>query len=110
MSWVPNEKEIKAVLSLDAPKRYDYWIKKVADQDEVWSLLQDGGWALAGSDDGRQLVPVWPHLKYAALCANGAWAGYEPKAISLETWLNRWIPGMERDNRRVAVFPTPNDK
>ncbi len=110
MSWTPSEKEVQAVLALEASKRYEHWIKKVADQQEVWSLWQEGGWALAGDDAGRQLVPVWPHSRYAALCAEGAWLGYQPKAITLDSWLDRWLPGMERDQRLVAVFPAPNDK
>ena len=110
MGWTPNEQEIDAVLSLEASKRYQHWLKKVADQEEVWSLWHEGGWALVGDDARNQLVPVWPHSLYAARCAAGAWAGYEPKAIPLEAWLNRWIPGIERDHRRIAVFPTPNDR
>lgn len=110
MSWIPTEKEIEAVLSLEASKRYEHWIKRVADQQEVWSLWQEGGWALAGDDAGRQFVPVWPHSRYATVCAEGVWAGYQPKAIPLDAWLDRWIPGMERDQRLVAVFPTPKDK
>ncbi|HNU53182.1 MAG TPA: DUF2750 domain-containing protein [Verrucomicrobiota bacterium] len=97
-------------MSLEASKRYEHWIKKVADQEEVWGLWQEGGWALAGDEAGRGLVPVWPHPRYAALCADGVWAGYRPKAIALDAWLDRWIRGMERDHRLVAVFPTPNDK
>ena len=95
---------------MDALKRYEYWVKKVADQEEVWSLWQEDAWALAGDDAGRQFVPVWPHSRYAALCAQGAWAGYQPKAIDLNAWLDRWIPGMEQDQRLLAVFPTPKDK
>ena len=69
MSWTPSEKEIQAVLSLDAPKRYEHWVKKVADQEMIWSLWGENGWALVGDAVGHQLVPVWPHSRYAALCA-----------------------------------------
>ncbi len=110
MSWTPNEKEIEAVLELEGPKRYAHWIKKVADQQEVWSLWHECGWALAGDDAGHELVPVWPHSKYAILSAVGVWADYEAKSIPLEAWLTRWIEGIERDHRLVAVFPTPKDK
>ena len=110
MNWLPNESEIKSVLLLKAPQRYVHWIKKVADEQQLWSLWQEGGWALAGDTTGRQLVPVWPHSKYAELCAEGPWAGYQPRSIALDAWLNRWIPGMEEDQRLVAVFPTPSDK
>src|SRR5881628_2624617 len=102
MSWTPNQKEIEAVLALEGPKRYAYWIKKVADQEELWSLWHENGWCLAADAAGNQLVPVWPHSKYAELCAEGPWTGYAPKSIPVDTWLSSWIPGMERDRRLVA--------
>ncbi|MGZ4845209.1 MAG: DUF2750 domain-containing protein, partial [Candidatus Angelobacter sp.] len=37
--------------------------------------------------------------------AVGEWLGYKPKKIDLDEWLNKWIPGMEKDHRAVAVFP-----
>ncbi len=110
MAWIPTDREMASVLQLDGQKRYLYWIKKVADEEVVWSLWQEGGWALAGDDEGRQLVPVWPHQRYAALCAQDVWAGHAPKPIALDAWIERWIPGMERDGRLVAVFPTPEDR
>jgi len=110
MNWAPSENEIDAVLALEASKRYEYCIKKVADQEQLWSLGGNDGWSLAGDDFGHQLIPIWPHLRYAALCAQGPWANYYPKAIPLDVWLDRWIEGMERDRRFVAVFPTPKDK
>jgi len=109
MSWIPTENEIRALIAAPAAKRYEYWIKKVADQQQVWSLWKDG-WALASDTPGHEYVPVWPHMKYAELCATGQWAGYVPRDIALTSWLDRWISGMENDNRRVAVFPTPSDR
>jgi hypothetical protein len=96
MSWNPNDKEVQGVLALNGAGRDSYWIKKVADEEKVWSLWQEG-WALAANDDGQQLVPVWPHSKYAELCVEGVWSGYEPRSVSLDVWLDRWIPGMEKD-------------
>jgi hypothetical protein len=109
MSWTPTEKEIQSLISLPGEKRYEYLIKKVADQQEIWSLWQDG-WALACDDTGHELVPVWPHSKYAELCATGQWTGYVAKKIDLTAWLERWISGIEKDKRLVAVFPTLSDK
>jgi len=109
MAWTPTDKEVAAVLQLDGTKRYSYLVKKIADEQIVWGLWQEGGWALASDDQGHELVPVWPHARFAALCTRDAWAGYVPKQIELEIWLDRWLPGMERDGRNVAVFPTPDD-
>ncbi len=110
MAWLLNDKEIEAVLVLDGTKRYAHLIQKVADQEEIWSLWQEGGWALASDQEGHQLMPVWPHSKYATLCAKRVWADYQPKSISLDDLLSRWIFGMQRDRLLVAVFPTPQDK
>lgn len=110
MNWTPSTKEIESVEVLEASKRYDYLIKKIADQEKVWSLWQEDGWALAGDNNGREAVPIWPHEQFARLAASGSWVGYQPKVIELDAWLSRWIAGMEKDNRLVAVFPTMNDK
>jgi transposase/uncharacterized protein DUF2750 len=45
--------------------------------------------------------------RFAVACAEGSWRGYEPRAIDLSVWLERWIPGMQRDRRMVCAFPTP---
>lgn len=109
MFWTPNEKEIQVVLGLPGPKRYEYFVKHTADEKQLWSLWQDG-WALTSDNEGRELVPVWPHGVYAKACAVDEWQGYQPKAIIMDEWLERWIPGMRNDGRLVALFPTPQDK
>jgi len=108
MSLEINEKELASVTSLEGRKRYSYFIKRVADFEEVWSLAgAEGRWCLAAEPDGGEVVPVWPARRYAEVCAAGEWADSEPKSINLDLWLERWTPGMIRDGRRVTVFPTP---
>jgi len=104
MTWNLNGQEFESVVRLPPQKRYEYFVKKVADWREVWSLWNDG-WALMGDKDGDETVPVWPDALFAEASAVGEWLGYKPRRISLEEWLNRWTPGMEVDHRRVAVFP-----
>jgi hypothetical protein len=72
-----NPRGIEAVLALPGPKRYAHFIKVAADQDKVWGLFSDG-WALAGTEDGKEVFPLWPAREYAELCASGLWADYEP--------------------------------
>jgi len=109
MAWQLGEKEVLAVSALEGPERYAYFVKRVADEQRLWSLWNDG-WVLAKDDAGRELVPVWPHQDYAALCAKGEWADHTPKEINLDAWIERWLPGIEGDNRLVAVFPTDENQ
>lgn len=43
-------KEAENVLKLDNRKKYEYFIKKVADFEEVWSLRDEDGWATLGTE------------------------------------------------------------
>jgi len=105
MTWNINGKEFENVVHLAPKERYEYFIKKVADWEEIWSLWKDG-WVLMGDKEEGEHVPVWPHPVFAEAYAHGEWLGYKPRKIELEDWLNKWIPGMEKDKRMVAVFPT----
>jgi hypothetical protein len=109
MAWRPSHQEIQAVQKLNAADRYKYLIKKAADQEVVWSLWSEG-WAIANDDMGRSAIPIWPHAAYAEACAKGEWREYEPKQIGLDAWVARWLPGIKRDRRLVAVFPSLDDR
>ncbi len=110
MSLDINDHEFTAVVSLPAPRRYAYCIKRVADWYEIWSLRTDDGWALAHDDEGNEVIPIWPAARYAAACSKGYWSNDKPKAICMDDWLQKWIPGMLQDGALVAVFPSPDDK
>jgi len=105
-----RKEELDAVLALPGPKRYSYFIKKVADFEKIWGLWSNEGWALAGNDEGNELFPVWPKKEFAKECIKAHWLNCEPKEIELKYFLDRWIPGMTKDQKKVAVFYTPIDK
>jgi hypothetical protein len=104
MMRILKEKEKEAVLRLGGIGRYRHCVTRAADEEQLWGLWQDG-WAMAGVVGGGEAFPVWPHCDYAELCAQDDWAGYAPKAIALEEWMTRWLPGLQKDERLVAVFP-----
>ncbi len=107
MAWVLTDKEYQAVIKMAAPERYEYLIKKIADNEDIWSLASDDGWVMLGDGEGHECIPVWPHSRYAEVCAVGSWLTANPQPIKLDEWLDRWLPGLENDSRLVAVFPTP---
>ena len=88
----------------DAPARYEYFIKRVADWEEVWGLRDERGLVVAHADQGRALVPVWPHARYARECAVGNWEGAEPDAMDLGEWLDS-LTASDATVRGIAVFP-----
>jgi len=109
MSYDANEHEVASVTSHSGPERFSYFLSKVTDWEEVWSLADDEGWALSADESGRQLVPIWPAKSFASACCVDEWARHTPRAISVADWIEKWTPGMTTDLRGVAVFPTPAD-
>lgn len=107
--WKINEKQVESVLALPGQKRYEHFIKVVADWEEVWGLYKDG-WALAATNDGITIFPLWPAKEYAARCADRSWADYEPKPFSLSEFLNELLPKLKRDHILPGIFYTPQDK
>lgn len=104
-----NQRQIDAILALPSSKRYEHFIKVVADCQEVWGLY-DKGWALAATDAGETVFPLWPAQEYAALCAEKEWSGYAPEPFSLDDLLNELLPKLKQDGVLLGVFYTPSDK
>jgi hypothetical protein len=109
MSWSMSEEEFRAVQRLPARQRYSYALKRIADWEEIWSLGSTSGWVVAGDAEGVEHVPVWPHERFASACATDAWSAATPRLLAMWQWLEKWVPGLERDQRRIVVFPTPDD-
>lgn len=104
-----NNKEYEVVKRLPVLKRYEYFIKKVADAAELWGL-SNNTWATAQNSDGEIVIPFWPKKEFAEACATGEWEKYSPKSIDLKDFLEKWLPGMLRDGYRPAIFYNANDQ
>ncbi len=102
-----NDQEFKSVSSLPAAKRYDHFVRQVADTQEVWSLRSNSGWAMLGDSEERKYFPIWPHARYAEAFATDGFVDHQPALISLNDWLARWLPGLVSDGVSVSVFPVP---
>lgn len=104
-----HDEEFAALLGMPAPDRYALFVRRVADSEEIWGLRTNDGWCLMANEDGAELIPVWPHHRFADACAD-AQKQEQSATISLGDWLDKWLPGMTRDGRQVAVFPVPDGK
>lgn len=102
-------KKIENIVKMTEDERYDYFIRKVADFEQVWGL-NDNGWALLGDDDGNQILPLWPEREFAELCAVDQWKNYKPESIELDNFLEKWIPGMINAKTLINIFLTPDAK
>jgi hypothetical protein len=107
MSYYLSQKEMEAVSCLNAEARLNHFVKRVADWEEVWSLRNSEGWVLSQASPSQEAAPFWPHFSYAKACAKNEWAGCEPQSIKLQAFMEKWLPGLAKDKKMVAIFPTP---
>lgn len=96
-------KEVENVLKLDNRKKYMYFIKKIVDWEEVWSLKDEDGWAELGLD-GETYFPVWAKEDYSELCRSEEWRNYHSEAIDLYEFMQDWIPRLKKDGMRITIM------
>jgi hypothetical protein len=108
MSYSLNEKELESVLRLKGPVRYEYFVKRVADWDAAWGLRNSSGWETVADNEGREMLPLWPHERFAQLCATDVWGNSIPTQMDLEQLVDGWVPELCAAGRLIAVFPLPN--
>lgn len=97
-------KEVENVLKLDMKKKYQYFLKKIADYGELWSLKDDDGWVTLGQEEDDCFFPVWPKQEFAELCISEDWQDCKCEAIDIDEFLEDWIPGLKEDGIRVTIM------
>jgi hypothetical protein len=101
-----SSQQVSAVLRLDAPVRFEHFVKRVVDEGGAWGMW-DGGWAATGDAAGGQHLPLWPAREYAELLRGDIWAACEPRRITLDDLLDL-LAKLERGGHLVSVFPLPS--
>ena len=105
-----HPKQFESIIALSGEERYEHFIARVSDWEEVWSLKNQQGFVSFGDSEENKGIPFWPHPDYASALATGEWSDCQPQRIELETLLSRWLPGMKKDGVLAAIFPTPRGK
>ncbi len=106
MSYTLTDADKTAAQNMRDDERFNHFVSRVCEHDELWILTDEHGCMMLTSDDDEDCIPVWPHADYAKEWAVDDWSQCKPEALTLQVWLNRWVPGMEDDELLVAVFPT----
>lgn len=96
-------KEVENVLKLNNSKKYEYFIKKIVDYEEVWSLKHELGWATLGKDN-KSFFPVWAKKEYSDLCIGDEWKEYKSEKIDIYEFVEDWIPGLKEDGISITVM------
>ena len=97
--------DIEKIFKRPGEKRYDYFVKHVADSEEVFGLSDDEGWALLGDDEDADIIPFFPHAELAEAFRQAAgFDEYRVEMIDVNELL-AWLDDMPADGLLVAVLP-----
>jgi hypothetical protein len=82
----------------------DAFYRDVVSGRLVWTLRDDNGYPAAQGDGGRAM-PFWSSLsRVEKVIANVAeYRSFFPAEIELSAFLERWLPGLERDGLKVGL-------
>ena len=109
MSAPLDAQQVKTIQQYTAQKRYDYLIKEVLKNKQIWLLVDEYGCVMLNSEE-EDCIPVWPNKEFAQAWATEEWSHCKAEAISLEQWHNRWTHGLEEDQLAIVVFPDQNSE
>ena len=101
-------KEVENVSRLEPFKRYQYFIKKIADFEELWTIVDKNGDIGLSDIEGKTLIPVWPKEAYIKSCLVGNWNRHIPFKLTLDDFEESIISFVSENNYLVNVFPVGN--
>lgn len=102
-----SDQNIDHMLEQTCEERYEYFLDTVGEEREIWILINSEQHFLklhSDEDGGYEYLPVWPTQELAEAYATSD-SDLKPKSIPLPQFLNRWLPGLNKDSIEVGVFP-----
>ncbi len=89
----------------DLKTNYTLFIDQVLENETVWGLRSEEGWAHCESENYEDsgVIPFWSDPSYLKDFMDSEWVDYKMTKISLEQFLNHWLPGMDEDGILVGI-------
>lgn len=102
-----TDKEINALLSKSQDVRYSYSLKRIADNDCLWTLTAKEGNFLSIQSEGLNMFPVWPFKEYVEkyISALGIDENYMAIVLSLEKFADELVDSLCENGMAICVFP-----
>ncbi len=103
-----SQKEIESICKLPPFDRYNYFIKRVADFETMYTLVNDAGNLVLSEIEDKYLLPFWSAQVYAELNIANEWEKYTVKKVTLEEFEDDYIDMIVENNYLINIFPIDN--
>ena len=100
-----NIKEIEKVSSLQPLERYKYFMKKIADNEQIYTLIDENNNYVTSVIDDYELFPIWSSKEFANLCKINGWESFVVKQLDFDILENEIFDLIGDSNYLINVFP-----
>lgn len=82
-----------------AAAQADSFVTELVANREVWTIRDSGGFPTSTNSSGETAMPFWSLESRARKIVDQlpAYQGFQPYKLTVEEFLERWLPGLERD-------------
>jgi len=99
-----NEKKLESVLGLESKDRYGYLIRKTADFETIYLIVDKQGTYVTIGDENQRCIPVWPEKEFAELMVKIEWNDHAVQEMKIYDFID-WQDKLLIDNYFIAGFP-----
>ncbi|WKL55843.1 DUF2750 domain-containing protein [Asticcacaulis sp. ZE23SCel15] len=77
----------------------DAFIVQIIKDGRVWGIRDKDGFPASTNMSGETAMPFWSSNRRAQTIIEKvpAYSGFEPEPIELPEFIDRWLPGLEKD-------------
>ncbi len=100
-----SSQEIESVSKLEPFKRYTYFIKKIADFEEIWTIVDKNGDIALADIDHKTFISFWSHEDYIQSNLENGWKDCQPFKITLDDFEDTIIALINENDYLLNIFP-----
>ena len=106
-----SKQELEAVTALSPEKRYNYFVKRICDWEQVWTLYEDDYIVLNEAKNDKLYILLFPFKDFAEHYATNTrgMKGVSYKSFEINEFLETIIKKLQANNvSNALVFPVAN--
>ena len=100
--------EIESVIKLEPFERYKYSLKRIADNETLYTIKRDKETIAISDLDDEKLIPFWSAKQFAELNITDEWNEFYVEEISLDDYENEMVDFINENNFLMNIFPINN--
>ena len=105
-----SDKELAHIEQKDFITRYEYFIKKVADQQEICILEDTGGNFYIDIVDNEKLIHMWCGSEYAAIFLKNKEIDYKSITMDFDLLRDKLCPMIKEKKITISIMPIKEHK